>query len=87
MTSSKLGFLFVLFVSTLEASSRISVVEGVIVVGEDDDTEEVNDREAVVPVPLDVRRVGGDGGKSPTSITLGVSNENVSAPNMIKMNQ
>ena len=58
------------------------------VVGEDDDeTEEDNDREAVVPVPLDVRRVGGDGGKSPTSITLGVSNENVSAPNMIKMNQ
>ena len=54
------------------------------VVGEDDETEEDNDWEAVVPVPLDVRRVGGDGGKSPTSITLGVSNENVSAPNMIE---
>ena len=54
------------------------------VVWEDDETEEVNDWEAVVPVPLDVRRVGGDGGKSPTSITLGVSNENVSAPNMIE---
>lgn len=57
------------------AVSGIGVV--VVVLEEDED-----DKEAVVPVPFEVKRVGGDGGKSPTSITLGVSNEKLFEPNM-----
>jgi hypothetical protein len=47
--------------------------------------EDEDDKEAVVAVPFEVIRVGGDGGKSPTSITLGVSNEKVFEPNMVVM--
>jgi hypothetical protein len=47
------------------------------------DEEDDDDRDAVVPVPLDVIRVGGAGGASPTSITFGVSNAKAFDPNMI----
>ena len=63
---------------------NILVLVPIVLLPIDTFVEDEDDNEAVVPVPAETEdRVGGVGGKSPISITLGVSKVKVLDPNMI----